>query len=80
MKFWLIAINMTHVLILKKIIEVQEITLREKRRGASQQWIYEHMIKDKYFISYSTYNRYLARNAKAELKQRHDGITDILQR
>jgi hypothetical protein len=60
---------MTHILTLKKIVEVQEITLREKRRGASQQWVYEHLIKDQYFISYSTYNRYLSRNAKAELRK-----------
>ncbi|MEN6423551.1 MAG: hypothetical protein ABFD76_16555 [Smithella sp.] len=54
---------------LKKIVEIQQIALREKRRGASQQWIYEHLVRDQYFISYSTFNRYLSRNAKAELKQ-----------
>jgi hypothetical protein len=70
---------MTRTLMLKKIIEIQEITLREKKRGASQQWVYEHLVRDQYFISYSTYNRYLSRNAKAELKQvKHDGATDIL--
>ena len=60
---------MTRTLMLKKIIEIQEVTLREKRHGASQQWVYEHVIKDHYFISYSTFNRYLARNAKAEIKR-----------
>lgn len=43
--------------------------MREKQRGMSQQWIYENIIRDQYFISYPTYNRYLARPAKRELNR-----------
>lgn len=54
---------------LRKVVEIQEITMREKRRGMSQQWIYENIIRDQFFISYPTYNRYLTRPAKRELKE-----------
>ena len=54
---------------LRKVVEIQEITLREKQRGSSQRWIYENCIRDNYFISWSTYNRYLSRPAKFELRQ-----------
>lgn len=52
---------------LKKIIEIQGIVLREKARGVSQAWIYRHLVADVYHISESTYNNYLAINAKREL-------------
>lgn len=55
---------------LEKIIIIQEITIREKRRrGRSQQWIYDNLIAGTFFISKPTYDRYLARNAKKELKE-----------
>ncbi|WP_321287833.1 hypothetical protein [uncultured Sunxiuqinia sp.] len=60
------------VYVLKKIIKVQEITIREKERGATQKWIYENLIRDEFFISLSTFNNYLARNAKKELKELED--------
>lgn len=54
--------------LLKKIIEIQGIVLREKSRGVSQAWIYRNMIADTYHISESTFNNYLAVNAKRELE------------
>lgn len=57
------------VLQLKKIIEIQDITIHEKKRGVTQKWIYENLIRDQYFISKATYDRYLARNAKKELRE-----------
>jgi hypothetical protein len=53
--------------LLLKIIAIQGIVLREKKRGATQRWIYKNLIKDVYYISEPTFDKYLARNAKAEL-------------
>ena len=55
--------------LLKRIIEVQEITMREKDHGASQLWIYNNIIAGRFLISYATYNRYLTIAARKELKQ-----------
>ncbi|WP_159517707.1 hypothetical protein [Sunxiuqinia indica] len=57
------------VYLLKRIVKVQEITIREKQRGVSQKWIYENLIRDQFYISLPTYNNYLARNAKRELRE-----------
>lgn len=53
--------------LLEKIIEIQNIVLAEKKRGLSQVYIYRNLIANKYFISESTFNNYLAINAKHEL-------------
>ncbi len=53
--------------LLLKIIEIQELVLREKKRGATQRWIYKHLVQERYFISRTTFDGYLARNAKKEL-------------
>lgn len=53
--------------LLMKIIEIQDIVLKENRRGIFQKHTYESLIKNTYHISYSTFNNYLARNAKKEL-------------
>jgi len=53
----------------RKIVEIQEITLEHKQRGATQLWIYENIIADRFSISLSTYNRYLSVPAKKELKK-----------
>ena len=55
--------------LLLKIIDIQETTLEMKQRGVSQKWIYENVISKKYNISLSTFNNYLAINAKRELKE-----------
>lgn len=54
--------------ILQKMIRVQDIVLEQKRRGVSQLYVYENLIRDQYFISYSTFNRWLAYPAKQELR------------
>lgn len=55
--------------LLLKINEIQDIVIREKKRGATQKWIFENLIEDVYKISWPTFNNYLARNAKRELKE-----------
>lgn len=54
---------------LKRIIKVQNITLHYKARRWTQKEIFEKKIEDKFCISLRTYNRYMAINAKAELKK-----------
>lgn len=54
---------------LKRIIEVQNITLEHTKRGISQKWVYENVIYSRFYISPATYNNYLAVNAKAELRK-----------
>lgn len=53
--------------LLMKIIEIQNIVLKEQKRGVSYKWIFDNLIKKPYFISYSTFNVYMRRNAKREL-------------
>lgn len=55
--------------LLKKIIEIQDIVLAHQNRGVQQKWVYENVVKDRYHISYSCFNDYLAINAKAQLKE-----------
>ena len=54
---------------LLKMIRVQDIVLEQKRRGVSQLFVYENLVRDTYLISYSTFNRWLAYPAKQELRQ-----------
>ena len=55
--------------LLEKIITIQNITLDEKKKGKSQIYIYNNIIRPSFFISFSCYNKYLARNARRELKE-----------
>ena len=55
--------------LLKRIIDIQKITLEHKQKGSTQIWIYENLIKERYCISEATYNNYLATNAKKELNE-----------
>lgn len=54
---------------LLKMVRVQDIVLAEKKKGVSQVFVYEHIIRDMFLISFSTFNRWLAYPAKQELKQ-----------
>lgn len=54
---------------LKKVIEVQNITLEHTKRGATQRWVYNNLIADRFYICESTYNRYLSLPAKSLLKK-----------
>jgi len=59
----------TRVNLLERIVEIQNLTLEHKKTGASQKWIFDNFIQKQYRISRSTYNSYLAINAKAQLKK-----------
>lgn len=66
--------------LLVKIIEIQDIVLRERKRGGvSQVYIFESLIKNQYHISYSTFNSYLARNAKKELESLNKKVASNTQ-
>ena len=54
---------------LKKIVTIQSIVLENKRKGRTQKWIYENLIRDQFYISFSCYNRYLGMNAKGMMKK-----------
>lgn len=57
---------------LRRMVEVQNIVLEHKKRGASQIWVYENVIAPTFFISFSTFNRYLAYPAKRELREKQE--------
>jgi len=59
------AYNKKNLLI--KIIEIQNLVLDAKKRGTTQVWIYRNLVASQYHISESTFNNYLAINAKREL-------------
>lgn len=65
--------------ILKRIIEVQNITLERTKCGSTQKWVYENIIYPRFLISIATYNNYLAVNAKAELKKMDEAETAQLK-
>lgn len=52
---------------LQRVCKIQDITLQHTRRGVTQKWVYDNLIKEKFFISFSTYCAYLGLNAKREL-------------
>jgi ribosomal protein S25 len=53
---------------LERIVEIQNLTIEQTRRGVSQAWVYRNVIAPRYRVSESTYYKYLARNVKRELK------------
>ena len=53
--------------LLRRIIEIQDLTLEHTRKGYTQKWVYYNFVHPRYNISISTYNKYLSRNAKIEL-------------
>jgi hypothetical protein len=55
--------------LLCRIVEIQEITLAEKKHGSTQKWIYDNIIHPRFRISKSTYDRYLGIPARRQLKQ-----------
>lgn len=55
--------------ILRRIIEIQKITLEHTNRGVSQKWVYENIVAPRFYLSVATYYNYLEINAKAELKK-----------
>ena len=61
------AYNRKHLL--KKIIDIQDITIEHTSKGVTQEWVYRHKIYPVYRISRRTYTEYLGTNAKKELKE-----------
>jgi len=55
--------------ILKRIIEIQNLTLEHTSRGVTQVWVYEHVIQPRFVISNRTYYNYLNINAKRILNE-----------
>lgn len=53
---------------LLRIVEIQNLVWERKKQGISQLHVYRTEIYPRYFISYSTFNRYLSYPAKQELK------------
>jgi len=62
--------------LLQKIVEVQEIVLFYKGKGASQSWVYRKIISEKYHISEATFNRYMGINAKEQLRRLQEQSED----
>lgn len=55
--------------ILKRMVEIQDITLEHTRRGVTQEWVYRNVIYPRFVISRATYYAYLSHPAKMELKR-----------
>jgi hypothetical protein len=49
-----------------RITEIKSITFEARRNGQSQRWVYDNLIRDRYRISYATYNNYLSRGVRSE--------------
>lgn len=47
-----------------RVIDIQELTLENTKRGVTQEWIYANIIFPEYKISKRTYYNYLALPAK----------------
>lgn len=59
---------------LRRIVEIQNITLEHTRRGITQRWVFDNIIYPRFFISERAYYRYLAYPAKKELKEAEEQI------
>ena len=57
---------------LKRICEIQRVTLEHTGRGVTQKWVYDHIIYPQYFISLSTFYEYLATPARRELNKMYE--------
>lgn len=53
---------------LRKILAIQTEYLKHKQEGISTRYVFNHYIRDKFYITERTFWRYLAINAKRELK------------
>lgn len=54
---------------LERICEIQRITLEHTRRGITQKWVYDNVIRPRFIISLATFYNYLGTNARRELNQ-----------
>ncbi len=56
---------------LERIADIQDLTMKHKTNGSTQEWIYANIINPTYKISRGTYYRYLATPAKLMLKRQN---------
>lgn len=59
----------TKINVLKKIVDIQNLTLEYKKKGVTQKWLYENIIYPTYRISRTTFYTYLSTPAKMLLKK-----------
>lgn len=59
---------------LKRVIEIQKITLDKMDLGYTQKEIYYQFIENQFLISIKTFGNYLRVNAKKELKELEQNI------
>lgn len=53
---------------LKRVVYVQDLVLRYKKKGVSAKWVYDNVVYNMPpFISYETFRKYMCMNAKKEL-------------
>ena len=55
-----------------RILEIKSITFEARRKGQSQRWVYDHLIRDRYHISYATFNAYLSRDVIRKMREGED--------
>lgn len=59
----------TKMNVLKKIVDIQNLTLEYKKKGVTQKWLYENVVYPTYRISRTTFYVYLNTPAKMLLKK-----------
>ncbi len=52
-----------------RVLEIQQLTKEHQKKGASNTYIYENMVKSHYHISKRTFDEYLGIPAERELKK-----------
>lgn len=65
--------------ILRRMVEIQDITLEHTRKGVTQEWVYNNVIYPRFVISRATYYSYLSYPAKMELKRQEEAETAQLK-
>ena len=64
--------------ILTRIVDIQDITLANTRKGVTQEWVYANIVFPQYRISRRTYYNYLSIPAKKLLKEREHNKQMVL--
>lgn len=54
---------------LERICEIQRITLDHTRRGVTQKWVYDNVVRPRFLISIATFYNYLGIPARKQLNQ-----------
>lgn len=63
------VMSYSRINLLRKILIIQQIYTTHNKQGVSNEFIFTHYIEPNYFISKASFYRYLAVNAKKELKK-----------